>query len=251
MTTSTMIPVALGTGSAGRAGSRKPARSRVRRLLVAAVAVAAIGAGVYVKAGQSANPSPATEPAAGGRTVTVTSPSATSAEAELILPAQTLPNEQTTLYPRIDGYVAKWHADRGARVTAGQLLAEIDAPELDQQARQAVAALDRGRAAVGQLKAEREQAEAEVEATTAQIRLAEADSALADRELERATSAIRSSVGSRTEYDTALRNRDAAVARVAARRQRRPRRPNWWPVAVPRSPPRRQTYGGWRPTSPG
>jgi RND family efflux transporter MFP subunit len=214
MTTSTMIPVALGAGTVAR-GARKPTRSRVRRILPALVAVAAIGAGIYVKAGPSATPRPATDPTAVGRTVTVTSPAVTDTGSELTLPAQTLPNEQTTLYPRVGGYVAKWHADRGARVVAGQLLAEIDAPELDQQALQAVAALDRGRAAVGQLKADQEQAAAEVEAATAQIRLAEADSALADRELERATTATRSGVVSRTEYDTALRNRDAAVARVA------------------------------------
>src|SRR5687768_16942063 len=172
MTTSTMIPVALGVGT--ERGARKPARSRARRILAALVAVAAIGAGVYVKAGPSATPRPATEPTAVGRTVTVMSPAVTDTGAELTLPAQTLPNEQTTLYPRVDGYVAKWHADRGARVAVGQLLAEIDAPELDQQARQAAAALERGRAAVEQLKADRDQAAAEAEAAKAQILLAEA-----------------------------------------------------------------------------
>ena len=70
---------------------------------------------------------------------------------ELLLPAQLLPYEQTQLFARVDGYVAKWHADRGARVKAGQLLAEIDAPELDQQVRQSEAALDQGahQAAIG------------------------------------------------------------------------------------------------------
>ena len=44
------------------------------------------------------------------------------------------------------------HVDRGARVKAGELLAEIDAPELDQQVLRADAALDQGRAALVQLR---------------------------------------------------------------------------------------------------
>lgn len=197
----------------------RPARSwagRLRAGALALVGTAAVGAGVYSTAGRSPAPAAVSPEPLAARSVTVTSPSVSNAEAELVLPAQALPNEQTTLYPRIDGYVAKWHADRGARVRAGQLLAEIDAPELDQQARQAAAALERGRAAVGQLKADREQAAAEAEAAGAQVQSVEADSALAERELERLTATIRAGVASRTDYDTAVRNRDAATARVAA-----------------------------------
>jgi membrane fusion protein (multidrug efflux system) len=214
MTTLTAIPVVRAT-SAVRPLTRKRMRSW-RRVLVAAFAVVgavAIGAGVYEKVGHAAPLRAEVIPAA--RAVTVTSPAVADAGAELILPAQTLPNEQTMLYPRIDGYVAKWHADRGARVVAGQLLADIDAPELDQQARQAAAALDRGRAAVGQLKADRDQAEAEADAAKAQIQLAEADTALANQELERIAATIRAGAASRTDYDTAVRNRDASAARVA------------------------------------
>lgn len=204
-------------------GPHEPARSRfgslVRRttiVLVATAAVAAAGTGVYEATGRGPSPTPAAGSGQTGRPVTVTSPSVSAADTELILPAQALPNEQTTLHPRVDGYVAKWHADRGARVVAGQLLAEIDAPELDQQARQAQATLDRGRATVAQLTADRDQAAADADAAVARVRLAEADAVLAERELERVAAAAGTGVASRTDHDTTVRNRDAAVARIAA-----------------------------------
>jgi RND family efflux transporter MFP subunit len=48
---------------------------------------------------------------------------------------------QAQMYARVSGYVKKWDADIGAPVKAGQLLAEIDAPDLDQQIMQAEANL--------------------------------------------------------------------------------------------------------------
>lgn len=62
---------------------------------------------------------------------------------ELVLPGSVAPLAETTLYSRADGFVAKWHVDIGAKVTAGQLLAEIDTPELAQQLTQAKAELAR------------------------------------------------------------------------------------------------------------
>ena len=42
---------------------------------------------------------------------------------------------EASIFARTDGYLARLHVDIGTTVTAGQLLAEIDAPELDQQLR--------------------------------------------------------------------------------------------------------------------
>jgi RND family efflux transporter MFP subunit len=47
---------------------------------------------------------------------------------------------ETPIYARTAGYLTKWYVDIGGRVTAGQLLALIDTPEVDQQLRQAEAA---------------------------------------------------------------------------------------------------------------
>jgi RND family efflux transporter MFP subunit len=66
--------------------------------------------------------------------------------ADLGLPASIRPFQQATLYARTSGYVSRIHADIGDHVRAGQLLAEIDAPELDRELQQAQAARAQARA---------------------------------------------------------------------------------------------------------
>jgi RND family efflux transporter MFP subunit len=56
---------------------------------------------------------------------------------ELILPGTFQAIKQTTIYPRSNGYVESWKVDIGDNVQAGQLLAEIATPEVDQQLAQA------------------------------------------------------------------------------------------------------------------
>jgi RND family efflux transporter MFP subunit len=56
---------------------------------------------------------------------------------DLALPGMIQAFSQSPIYARVDGYVRTWYADIGAHVTKGQLLAEIDAPEVDQQLNQA------------------------------------------------------------------------------------------------------------------
>ena len=58
---------------------------------------------------------------------------------ELLLPGNMQPFSDTAIYARTPGYLKRWHADIGKRVKAGELLAEIDAPELDDQLAQAKA----------------------------------------------------------------------------------------------------------------
>ncbi len=71
------------------------------------------------------------------QTVTVIKPSPTSNTDRLELPGRLDAYVRAPLYARVSGYVSKWTLDIGAKVKAGQLLAEIDAPELDQQLLQA------------------------------------------------------------------------------------------------------------------
>jgi RND family efflux transporter MFP subunit len=56
---------------------------------------------------------------------------------ELVLPGTFQAFNQTTIFPRSNGYVKSWKADIGDNVQAGQLLAEIATPEVDQQLAQA------------------------------------------------------------------------------------------------------------------
>jgi membrane fusion protein (multidrug efflux system) len=72
---------------------------------------------------------------------------------ELKLPGNLVAVTQTMVYARASGYVRKWHADIGARVHAGDLLAELDTPELTAQLDQGQASLSQKRAALGQAEA--------------------------------------------------------------------------------------------------
>lgn len=59
----------------------------------------------------------------------------------LVLPGTVQAFYEAPIYARTSGYLKIWHTDIGARVRKGQLLAEIDTPEVDQQLRQAEADL--------------------------------------------------------------------------------------------------------------
>jgi membrane fusion protein, multidrug efflux system len=79
------------------------------------------------------------------------------ANADLTLPGTLEPIHDASVYARSSGYVRAWYTDLGARVTAGQLLAVIDAPDLDQQLSQAKSteAQDRATLVLAKNEAER------------------------------------------------------------------------------------------------
>jgi RND family efflux transporter MFP subunit len=65
---------------------------------------------------------------------------------ELILPGNIAAVEEATIYARANGYIKRWLVDIGARVISGQLLAEIETPEVEQQLAQAVGTLKQSEA---------------------------------------------------------------------------------------------------------
>lgn len=75
-------------------------------------------------------------------TVAITHPKATNAANELVLPGNTQPLTDAPVYARTSGYLRKWYADIGTKVHAGDLLAEIETPETDQQLLQAKSDLE-------------------------------------------------------------------------------------------------------------
>ena len=79
-------------------------------------------------------------------TVATVHPQAQSDSTALTLPGNVQANYDAPIYARTNGYLKRWLVDIGTHVKAGQLLAEIDAPELDQQLRQAEADLANARA---------------------------------------------------------------------------------------------------------
>jgi len=64
-----------------------------------------------------------------------------NAATEVSLPGTLLPYQETPIYARTNGYVKRWLVDIGAKVAEGQLLAEIETPEVDRELKQAVANL--------------------------------------------------------------------------------------------------------------
>jgi RND family efflux transporter MFP subunit len=83
-----------------------------------------------------------------------------SGETRLVLPGTMQAITEAPILARADGYLKRRLADLGDRVQAGQDLAEIDAPELDQQMQQADAAVEQAQAAVEQAEANLAQSKA-------------------------------------------------------------------------------------------
>ena len=73
--------------------------------------------------------------------VIVAQPKKSAPGQEVILPANVQAFRDAPIYARTNGYLKRWYVDIGARVKSGQLLAEIDTPEVDQQLHQARADL--------------------------------------------------------------------------------------------------------------
>src|ERR1700691_3937693 len=74
-------------------------------------------------------------------TVSVMHPKMGSPQTEIVLPGNIQAFIDSPIYARTNGYLKKWYADIGTHVKAGQLLAEIETPEVDQELDQARAQL--------------------------------------------------------------------------------------------------------------
>ena len=122
-----------------------PAAGRARWLsFIAFIAAVSLGiviySGIHQRAEAQRRLGVATERAA-ITTVNVVHPQQAAASQEIVLPGSTQAFSDTPIYARTNGYLKRWYFDIGARVEKGQLLAEIDTPEIDQQLDQARADL--------------------------------------------------------------------------------------------------------------
>jgi RND family efflux transporter MFP subunit len=106
----------------------------------------------------------------------------------LQLPGQTMPYTDAAIFAQTSGYLKKWYFDIGARLKAGDVLAEIDTPEVDQQLAQA----------------------------KAQLKLAQAAFDLAEITYKRYQQLFRTKVISAEEFDTATDNYTGACSTVVA-----------------------------------
>jgi RND family efflux transporter MFP subunit len=124
--------VPLSRRNAGNPSAKRWLTALVMVLIVAAVLIFGIRSRVKAAASlrtvtaQMALPS-----------VSVVKPKQTASAQEIVLPGNIQPFISSPIYARTDGYLKKWYFDIGAHVKAGQLLAIIQTPEVDQQLAQA------------------------------------------------------------------------------------------------------------------
>ena len=133
----------------------KPARSPVKLWLTAVVVLAliaaAVVAGLIPRRRQETQLGAVTQELA-MPTVTVVSPKPGQPASGLPLPAEIKPRVEAPIYARASGYLKRRLVDIGAHVEAGQLLSEIDTPELDQEIERARGQLAQAEAALGLAK---------------------------------------------------------------------------------------------------
>ncbi len=79
-------------------------------------------------------------------TVSTTMPKPGPGETEIVLPGNLTAYSEAPIYARTNGYVKAWHTDIGAKVKEGDVMADLEAPDVDAQFRQANAALSQARA---------------------------------------------------------------------------------------------------------
>jgi RND family efflux transporter MFP subunit len=122
--------------------SSQPAQTpRPRRLLLvglaALVAAGAIAANGLISRARSNQDLAMWTTAQAVPTVALAALAHGAADQRLILPGNIQPYNKAMIYARVSGYLKSWQQDIGAHVTAGQVLASIDTPDLDQQLAQA------------------------------------------------------------------------------------------------------------------
>jgi multidrug efflux pump subunit AcrA (membrane-fusion protein) len=92
--------------------------------------------------------------------VSVVHPKPGAVKDEVVLPGNIQAFTDAPIYARSSGYLKQWNVDIGGKVKAGEVLAIIEAPELDQQVRQAKAAIQQTQASLDQAIANQQQGKA-------------------------------------------------------------------------------------------
>jgi RND family efflux transporter MFP subunit len=121
-------------------------------------------------------------------TVALVQPKANESDNVLVLPGEVQALNSAPLYARTNGYVSQWSVDIGAPVDAGQLLAIIDTPEVEQQ----------------------------LAAAQAQLKTAEANKALAETKARRSQALLGNNAISKQEHDERMGDLAAKAAAVEA-----------------------------------
>lgn len=184
-------------------------------LWLGAAALAAANVWIQPWKSVSSEAVPASESSAAARSVRVDRP-APATTSSVVLPATLRPWQTTTLYARVSGYLKAWHRDLGSQVKAGELLAEIETPELDQSLAEGESLAREAEAFAAQAKAELVEAEADLNVAEAQLARIQADTELVKSQLVRRKKLLPTGAITAEEYDTFSRQTEARNAEVAA-----------------------------------
>jgi RND family efflux transporter MFP subunit len=120
----------------------KPGGTRAVGIAVTVALLVAIAYGLHLRSTSETRLAGVTEEAA-VQSVDVIHPTAGSKADDLALPGTVQAFTDTPIYSRTNGYLKKWYFDIGSRVHKGDLMAEIETPEVDQQLDQSRAELER------------------------------------------------------------------------------------------------------------
>ena len=147
--------------------SRPPSRARTVRVVVLLILAALIIAGVVfwgIKSRiQTAAAVKETTRELAIPAVSVIHPKPGAMKNEVVLPGNIQAFTDSPIYARSSGYLKQWNVDIGGHVKAGQVLAIIEAPELDQQVVQAKATIQQAQASLDQAIANEQQGKANEE----------------------------------------------------------------------------------------
>jgi RND family efflux transporter MFP subunit len=132
--------------------------------------------------------------------------------ADLTLAATTQAIQDSIIYARISGYLVRRYVDIGDRVTAGQLLAEVDSPEVDEQLRQARAELQQSEKALDLQRANLDLARA----TMARYEAADAEGAVAKQAVDQSVATFRTAQAAVAAAEANVQAYKANVQRLLA-----------------------------------
>jgi len=118
-----------------------PPNLKMKALVVLIVGICVVAWGISSRSKEQAGLAQSAQDQA-NPIVKVIQPSQSKAAPELVLPGTLQAYYSATVYARVNGYLKSWSADIGAPVKAGQVLAVIETPELDQQLKQSEANLE-------------------------------------------------------------------------------------------------------------
>ncbi len=135
-------------------GATGPAPAGRAKTLVGAVLLVLITAGIvtFINRKSESDALAKETDAIAIPTVAVVQPQAEAGNDELILPGNLQAFIESPIFARTNGYLLRWYKDIGSKIEKGELLAEIDTPEVDQELLQARASREQINAALGLAK---------------------------------------------------------------------------------------------------